>query len=505
MGGVSDLLSMQSIVATIILYYVTLALYRLYLHPLARFPGPKLAAVTRWYEGYYDVYLSGRYTFKIAELHEQYGPIIRISPHELHVNDSAFFDTLYSRQEGVWHKYDWSVDAFATKGASIWTADHTLHKQRRIPLSPFFSKAKVSAQQDKIMRRVHKLFGRLSSFSESQETVDMGAAVTAFVRDVANEYIFGKHYDDLGKEDFDAGLVVGAQAGGLMWRVTKFIRFFGPMMRSIPPDWIMAVSDPAMKQFFYFMANIINDTRSSMEAAVSADDDGPRTLVHEIMHSKLPPADKSFDRVFQEMSSVTGAGYETAAAVIRIAVFHIYSDPIILQKLRAELATAPDRDWKTLEQLPYLTAVIMEAMRLAPAIASRSARIAQDRDLVYANWRIPAGTPVGMTIHLLHQNEEEYPEPERFVPDRWMDPDPWQLGNKTFVPFGKGTRNCVGMYLAWAEIYLPLGNIVQQFEFKFPTTRAEDFYVTNDNFIIVTPCMGVIPALVSTVAPGIHV
>lgn len=182
-----------------------------------------------------------------------------------------------------------------------------------------------------------------------------------------------------------------------------------------------------------------------MKAAVSLDDDGPHTLVHEIVQSRLPPSEKSLGRVFEEVSTTTGAGYETTAAVIRIAAFHIYSDPNILQRLRTELATAPAHDWKTLEQLPYLTAIIMEAMRLAPAIATRSARIAQDRDLVYADWRIPAGTPVGMTIHLLHQNEEEYPEPKRFNPDRFMDPSPWQLGIRTFVPFGKGKRNCIGM------------------------------------------------------------
>ncbi|KAI1129791.1 cytochrome P450 [Nemania abortiva] len=498
METLRSLLSGQSIVAIIVFYYVTLALYRLYLHPLARFPGPKLAAVTRLYEGYYDLYQSGQYTFKIAELHKQYGPIIRISPYELHVNDAAFFDTLYNRQEGVWHKYDWSVDAFATKGATIWTADHTLHKNRRQPMNPFFSKAKVSMQKDMIMGHVQALFNRLSGFSESQETVDLGAAFTAFVRDVTNEYMFGKHYNDIRKKDFDAGMMVAAQAGGLLWRTTKFIRFFGPFMRLLPPQWIMAVSDPVMKEFFRFMIISMDDTKNFMKAAASPDDDGPRTLVHEIMQSKLAPSDKSFKRVFEEVSTTTGAGFETTAAVLRNAAFHIYSNPRILQKLRAELAAAPDHDCKTLEKLPYLTAIINEAMRLAPAIATRSARIAQEKDLVYANWRIPAGTPVGMTIHLLHQNEEQYPEPQRFNPDRWM-PNPWQLDNKTFVPFGKGKRNCLGMHLAWAEIYLLLGNIVQRFEFKFPKTKSEDFYVTQDNFALVTPGMGVVPALVTEV------
>lgn len=189
----------------------------------------------------------------------------------------------------------------------------------------------------------------------------------------------------------------------------------------------------------------MNDTKNFMKAAMSPDDDGQRTLIHEIMHSKLPDSEKSFERVFEEVSTTTGAGFETTAAVLRIACFHIYSDHSILSKLRSEIATAPNHDWKTLERLPYLTAVIMEAMRLAPAIATRSARIAQDKDLYYGNWRIAAGTPVGMTLHLLHQNEDDYPEPQRFNPDRWMDPDPWQLGKRTFVPFGKGKRNCIGM------------------------------------------------------------
>lgn len=188
----------------------------------------------------------------------------------------------------------------------------------------------------------------------------------------------------------------------------------------------------------------MNDTKNLMKAAVSPDDDGPRTLVHEIVQSRLPTPEKSFERIFDEISTTTGAGFETTAAVIRIAAFHIYSDRKILEKLRAELAATPNHNWETLEQLPYLTATIMEAMRLAPGIATRSARIAQDKDLIYASWRIPAGTPVGMTLLLLHQNEEEYEEPKRFNPDRWMDPDPWQLGKKTFVPFGKGTRDCIG-------------------------------------------------------------
>lgn len=126
----------------------------------------------------------------------------------------------------------------------------------------------------------------------------------------------------------------------------------------------------------------MNDTKNFMTTAASPDDDGPRTLVHEIMQFKLASSDKSFERVFDEAFTTPGAGFETTAAVIRNAAFHVYSNPKILQKLRAELASVPDHDSKMLEQLSYLTATIMEAMRLLPAIATRSARVAQDKDLV---------------------------------------------------------------------------------------------------------------------------
>lgn len=59
--------------AFILLYPIGLGIYHLFFHPLAKFPGPRLAAVTRWYEAYYDVIKGGVFVFKIGELHRKYG------------------------------------------------------------------------------------------------------------------------------------------------------------------------------------------------------------------------------------------------------------------------------------------------------------------------------------------------------------------------------------------------------------------------------------------------
>lgn len=107
-------------------------------------------------------------------------------------------------------------------------------------------------------------------------------------------------------------------------------------------------------------------------------------------------------RINDEVGTVTGAAFETAAQSIRTILYHLYSDPELLGRLRAELANAhreEDGEYSVavLEQLPFLTGVIREGLRLSPGLATRLARVAPDRDLFYGQWRIPSGTPVGMT------------------------------------------------------------------------------------------------------------
>jgi hypothetical protein len=69
-----------NIVVALALYYSSLVFYRLYLHPLAKFPGPKLASASRWYEAYYDLILGGKYTWQIQEMHKKYGTLKCLPP-----------------------------------------------------------------------------------------------------------------------------------------------------------------------------------------------------------------------------------------------------------------------------------------------------------------------------------------------------------------------------------------------------------------------------------------
>jgi cytochrome P450 len=182
---------------------------------------------------------------------------------------------------------------------------------------------------------------------------------------------------------------------------------------------------------------------------VTSDSTGTKfqnTLVHTIVHSDLPSDEKTFSRIRQEVGTITGAGFETTASALRLIIYHIYTNPAILQRLRQELSNIPSSTTpalKTLELLPYLTAVLTEGMRLSPAIGTRAARIT-DKDLFYRDRCIPAGTPVGMTTLLMHIDPDLFPDPMRFDPERWLGAE-GARNKKWYAPFARGTRICLGM------------------------------------------------------------
>ena len=142
------------------------------------------------------------------------------------------------------------------------------------------------------------------------------------------------------------------------------------------------------------------------------------------------------------------AGTETVGNTLRVLTYHLYTNPKILQTLREELRAARLSDPPMLEQLerlPYLHAVITEGLRHSYGVSTRLARIAPDRVLKYADWDIPPGTPVGMTNFLIFRNEDIFPNPRQFVPERWIDPTERRRLEKYFQPFSRGTRNCLGL------------------------------------------------------------
>lgn len=198
---------------------------------------------------------------------------------------------------------------------------------------------------------------------------------------------------------------------------------------------------------------MIKTAKAAPAAAFLEEKPCVNTIIDQILQADIPENEKSAIRVADDIGATTGAAFETTAAVLRLIVYYVYSNPRTLTKLRAELDILKNDTSKdlvdikavALEQLPYLTAVLSEGLRLSPGSASRLARVAPDRSIYYDGWEIPAGTPVGMTTILMHTDEKNFPEPKSFIPERWMDAETAKAGKKAFAPFSKGTRSCIGM------------------------------------------------------------
>lgn len=131
--------------------------YRLFLHPLARIPGPKLAAVSLWYEIYYDVFRHGRYVFKIMELHKKYGPIIRIAPNEVHIADPDYLDKLYDTRK----RNKPPENSLMIEESVAGTVHYELHRKRRQAMLSYFNPKAVSALEPLLARKRDILIGML--------------------------------------------------------------------------------------------------------------------------------------------------------------------------------------------------------------------------------------------------------------------------------------------------------------------------------------------------------
>ena len=211
------------------------------------------------------------------------------------------------------------------------------------------------------------------------------------------------------------------------------------------------------------------------------------TVFRELLDSDLPREEVTIERLADEAQTVVAAGQVTTAHFLKLTTFFILEDPEIHRKLKRELKSAMPSDGSLpplskLEPLPYLSAVISEGFRKSYGVTQRLPRVSPDAPLVYKDWVIPPGTPVGMTSIFMHDNPENFPNPQVFNPDRWLKADSERRLGKYLVNFSKGTRSCLGLNLAKAEIYLTLAAVFHRFDLELYETDRSDVDIVHDYF-----------------------
>jgi len=149
-----------------------------------------------------------------------------------------------------------------------------------------------------------------------------------------------------------------------------------------------------------------------------------------------------------ELLTLLVAGHETTATALSWAVERLTRHPEKLERLRAEALAGEDA---------YMTATIQETLRLRPVIVLVIRKLTEPVEI--GGYELPAGTRVTPSIHLVHRDPEIYPEPDRFLPERFLDNPP---GTYTWIPFGGGVRRCLGAAFAQFEMQVVLRELVKR-------------------------------------------
>ncbi|QVQ51274.1 cytochrome P450 [Spiractinospora alimapuensis] len=149
-----------------------------------------------------------------------------------------------------------------------------------------------------------------------------------------------------------------------------------------------------------------------------------------------------------ELVTLLVAGHETTASALVSAVRELVLHPDALARLTDDVRSGSD---------VYLKAVIHETLRLRPVISMIPRTLKRPMEL--GGYRIPAGVRVAPAIYLLHRRPDLYPEPDRFLPERFLGgpPDPY-----TWIPFGGGVRRCLGRAFAQLEMETVLRELVRR-------------------------------------------
>jgi cytochrome P450 len=241
-------------------------------------------------------------------------------------------------------------------------------------------------------------------------------------------------------------------------------RLWGAILRSIefisPGLWIFWPEMPrpgykaAIHQMDEFLSRIIRERRNTQEGR------------NDLLGALVAVPELSDDWIRDQLLTILIAGHDTSTALLAWALYLLGGHPAALKQAEDEVDHILGEATPAMEhvnRLEYLSMVIQETTRLYPPIhiGNRTAKV----DIQFQGYPIRAGTRLMYSIYLTHRDPKYWQEPERFLPERFAGGE-LSYQPYTFVPFGGGPRNCIGMAFARMEVTLVLARLLQQFELK---------------------------------------
>ncbi|PGH29639.1 hypothetical protein GX50_07597 [[Emmonsia] crescens] len=465
------LLAITLISATTVSYMVAVAICRIYFHPLAHIPGPRLAAATHLYVFYHNGIRGGKLHLQTEKLHRRYGPVIRISPTEIHLSDPANYNRIY-HAGSLYTKPHAFYNTFISGNAFAIPNNETAHAKRSA-MAPLFSPKQAPELESIIQAKVKSLENRIRTRLRTVGKINLHYALRAMSVDIITEYASDNtSYGFLTREDFGKEyFVLARRMARFVWVFQQFPTLMGLLARVVP---VWGIIQPLERRWTHKSCfdPILLGSEDVNDEYIDGGENKPimkrwamfRPVT--IKGNNVPAVRDPKTEAYDALAVVS----HTTGNPLTITAYNIAANQEIYRMLTTELTRAiPDPKsepaFAKLEKLPFLTAVIQEGLRLSFGVLGRLPRVVPESGAEFNGYRVPAGTIVSMSSWMMHRNEELFPEPDKFDPSRWLDT---KASNKILgqylVTFSKGSRQCIGMPLAYCEMYIALGRLFRHFD-----------------------------------------
>ncbi|KAM0717345.1 hypothetical protein Q7P37_007197 [Cladosporium fusiforme] len=441
---------------------LTWILYQRFFHPLASIPGPFLASITRLWITKHS--WDGDMNTTMIALHKKHGPLVRTGPNELSVSDLAAIKTIYgagtqfrkSKWYSVWQGHR-KFDLFAER-------DEKIHASQRRLVSRAYSMEALRDLEPHVNTAIEIFLSKMSSLKNSP--VDMGKWTQLFAFDVIGELTFSKSFgfmqagtDDGSFAQIETALKSAAWIGQVPWLY-----------------WLHDALSPYIGSHLGIAARhgSLRTTASNEITARQTRGSDRNDILSSLMTAqKIHPNTFDSQALTSMATSNIFAGSDTTAISTRAIIYHLLKNPSSKAKLLAELDAArkkarsppPPASLAEADRLPYLQAVMHEALRLHPAVGMSLPRVSPHTGATVAGRFIPAGTTVGANPWVIHRDVQVFGDDvEAFRPERWVakaEDEAKSQGSekggygdmqRLFFAFGAGARMCLGRNISWMEM-----------------------------------------------------
>ncbi|KAJ3568839.1 hypothetical protein NPX13_g6283 [Xylaria arbuscula] len=446
--------------SSLLLYEIGSIIYNLYFHPLAKYPGPWLARSTLLWRLWCT--MDGRHHENFHKQHAKYGPVFRVSPNELSFSSLQSYRDIYgfpspgSEQCVKSDFYDIFGNGFKT-GCIGSERNPKVHARKKKNLLAAFSAKALTAQEDIVQRCIDDFVSKIGIISQkSPEGINLVEWFEMSSFDLLGEMAFGESFGCIQSEKHHFWIDLVLQHVREITLVDNLRRFkiLSGIAKRILPSLILSVRARHTKY-----------TRAKVQRRLESTSSRQDFLTNVV--EKVKSGDVPLEEMAAHSSTLIIAGGETTATTMAAVMYYLLKTPKVMEKLTAEIRgrykAYDEIDSTSALQLPYLQAVINEALRIHPSGAHGHPRISPGTQ-IDGHW-VPKGVEVYTSTWSVSHGSEYFADPDAFIPERWTDPESKDI-KEASQPFSLGYRACIGRSFAYLQMSFALSKMIYTYDFE---------------------------------------